>query len=124
MGSKPLEVGGVSVIMPAYNTAGEILNRIFGVEEAIGVLTSDYEVMALDDGSTDGTGAIAKDCLKSNPRLRLISYRENVGKGYALRLGFKEATRETGVFYRLKIIKWYQKNMNNKDARYRPVIPI
>ncbi|MEM2983456.1 MAG: glycosyltransferase [Candidatus Bathyarchaeia archaeon] len=55
VGSKALEVGGVSVIMPAYNAADEILNSIFRVEEAIGVLTSDYEVIVVDDGSTDGT---------------------------------------------------------------------
>ena len=69
------------VIIPTYNNAGTVSNVISDVK----MFCSD--VMVVNDGSTDNTLEI----LESTPDIRLISYKKNMGKGYALKRGLKEA---------------------------------
>lgn len=76
----------VSVIIPAYNEEKAIGNVI---EETIQIMDSlglPYEVIVVDDGSTDRTREVA-----SRYKVRLLSNTRNRGKGYALRRGFQHA---------------------------------
>jgi len=61
--------------------------------------TPDYEVIVIDDGSRDATGAVLAGLAKRfAPRLRVITHPENLGYGQALRSGFAAATKDL-VFY-------------------------
>ncbi|MBI5930224.1 MAG: glycosyltransferase family 2 protein [Chloroflexi bacterium] len=76
----------VSVIIPCYNevkTIQDVLQRVMAVEEA-------DEIIIVDDGSTDGT----RDILPTleNDLVRVVLHPQNMGKGAAVRTGFKEAT--------------------------------
>lgn len=90
--------GGLSVIMPAYNTAGQIIESLVRVERILDGVAGDYEVIVVDDGSEDGTRDVVESYLRLRPKVKLISYNENVGKGYALRRGFDMAGGEIVVF--------------------------
>lgn len=80
----------LSVVIPAYNEAsclGENLDRIVQFCQAKGWR---YEVLIVDDGSTDHTGEVIADCL--GPSVRLLSHEENLGKGAAVRTGVAATT--------------------------------
>jgi len=84
--------GRVSVIMPAFNEAACIRNSIVDVRKKFSEVFSDYEIIVVDDGSTDGTRNVAESFREKN--VRVISYNRNEGKGHAFRTGFYKATGE------------------------------
>lgn len=79
--------------MPTYNNSGTLKKVL---DE---VLVETTSVIVVNDGATDNTSEILKDF---ESRIELISYRENKGKGYALRQGFKRAT-ELGFTHAISI---------------------
>lgn len=88
----------ISVFFPCYN---EQDNVPLAVEEAVGVLEglgADFEVIIVDDGSSDGTGRIAEEIAERDSRVKVVYHRTNLGYGAALQSGFKAASKEL-VFY-------------------------
>jgi dolichyl-phosphate beta-glucosyltransferase len=77
----------ISVVIPAYNEE----NRIrLSLREACSFLDHtplDYEMIVVDDGSSDRTSEIVSDIASDTPNLKLMRYEKNRGKGYALRTG-------------------------------------
>lgn len=57
-----------------------------------------FEIIVVNDGSTDQTAAVTKNLQKQYPQLRLVSHEENLGYGASLRTGF-EASRYDWIFY-------------------------
>lgn len=86
----------VSCVMPAYNEHEVIRHAVQRVQQALERLTADFEIVVVDDGSTDGTGGIL-DAM-AGARLRVIHFPENRGYGRALRAGFATA-RHPLVFF-------------------------
>jgi glycosyltransferase involved in cell wall biosynthesis len=89
----------LSVFFPAYNDAPSLpalIHKTFAVLERY---VDDYEVVVVNDGSYDDTGAVLEGLSREfSPRLRVETHPENRGYGGALRTGFATATREF-VFY-------------------------
>lgn len=94
--------GGVihtlTILFPAYNDAGTIASLVVSARRTARGLTDDYEIVVVDDGSRDGTGAILDELRILVPELRVVRHEENRGYGAALRSGFSAATKEI-VFY-------------------------
>ena len=90
---------GISIVLPARNEAANI---VAAVEKSVAVaskLARQYEVIVVDDGSTDGTGAAVETLARTQyPRVRLITHRVNQGYGAALRTGFRHANHEFVFF--------------------------
>jgi glycosyltransferase involved in cell wall biosynthesis len=89
---------GVSVFFPAFNDEDSIGKLI---QEALDValrITTDYEVIVVNDGSSDGTAEVLNDLASKEPRLRVIHHPRNRGYGGALRSGFENATKDL-IFY-------------------------
>ncbi|MGE0133483.1 MAG: glycosyltransferase family 2 protein [Blastocatellales bacterium] len=89
---------GITVFFPAFNDEGSIARL---VREALAVLpqiTNDYEVIVVNDGSSDGTGAVLDELASKTPRLRVIHHPRNRGYGGALRSGFENAAKDL-IFY-------------------------
>lgn len=77
-------VPDLSIMVPLYNEEGNVmalLDRIQGVMSAIG---RSYEVVLVDDGSTDGTVAIVKEAVAKRSHLRAVFFRRNSGQTSAL----------------------------------------
>jgi len=90
--------GVLSVLIPAYNECESIAES---VRETIGVCREscdDYEIIVIDDGSSDDTYAQVKNLAAEDARVCVIQCAENQGKGFALRHGFEFARGQWIVF--------------------------
>lgn len=79
----------VSLVIPAYNEGKIISDTLHTACAKLAELAEDYEVILVDDGSTDNTTGLALDC--RDPHVRLESYSPNRGKGRAVRTGMLAA---------------------------------
>ncbi len=84
--------GRVSIIMPAYNEADCIEESIAKAKEQFEPLNPDYEIIVVDDGSTDATKRVVQRI--SDDKLKFVGYSRNEGKGFAFKKGFHRATGE------------------------------
>ncbi|MFQ5524843.1 MAG: glycosyltransferase [Thermoanaerobaculia bacterium] len=91
--SEPPEELALSIVVPVYNErylAAILLKRLFELELPY---VSRFEILVVDDGSTDGTSALLTEVAAANPeRMRLTLHQENQGKGAAIRTGIEQAT--------------------------------
>jgi glycosyltransferase involved in cell wall biosynthesis len=90
---------GLSVFFPAYNDAGTIASLVIRAMEVAGTLTADFEVIVVNDGSSDETPKILDELARLYPdHVRIVHHPQNRGYGGALRTGFKTASKDL-VFY-------------------------
>lgn len=89
---------GVSIFFPCYNDAQSIVLLVKTVFSVIKKYTNSYEVIVVDDASTDSSRKVLKLLAKKYKKLRLVFHSKNLGYGGALRSGFKEAKYEL-IFY-------------------------
>jgi glycosyltransferase involved in cell wall biosynthesis len=98
----------ISAFFPAFNDAGTIASMVVTALVTLRELTDDYEVIVVNDGSTDHTARIADELARVYPReVRVVHHGENRGYGGALRSGFATATKDW-IFY------------TDGDAQYDP----
>ena len=81
----------ISVVIPLYNEAESLPELAQWIERVMDENRFTYEVLFINDGSTDDSWAVIKDLHKRNPRLQGISFRRNYGKSPALNTGFQNA---------------------------------
>ncbi|MBL7189926.1 MAG: glycosyltransferase family 2 protein [Phycisphaerae bacterium] len=88
----------ISVFFPCYNeqeNVGPTVERAIVVLEK---LNADFDIIIVDDGSSDDTGKIAADIADRDDRVKVVHHPHNLGYGAALQSGFEAATKEL-VFY-------------------------
>src|SRR5262249_9633211 len=88
----------LSLVLPAYNEEAGLRQAIAGADGALARLADEYEVLVVDDGSHDGSAAIALDEASRRPRVRLLRHPVNRGYGSALRTGFEAVRFELVAF--------------------------
>lgn len=94
MNTKP----SISVFFPAYNDAGTIASLVVLADKTLREFTDDYEIIVVNDGSADHTGAVLAELEPKYPNLRVITHEKNKGYGGALRTGFTSSTKDL-IFY-------------------------
>jgi glycosyltransferase involved in cell wall biosynthesis len=98
---------GLSIFFPAYNDSGTIASLVIAARRAASRVTSDFEIIVVNDGSSDATGEIADELARTYPEVRVVHHPRNRGYGGALRTGFQEARKDV-IFY------------TDGDAQYDP----
>lgn len=84
----------ISVVIPCYNESENIVDAVRMITQGIDASVSAYEIIIVDDGSTDGSRTLITKLLEENGRIRAVYHQENRGKGAALRSGFGESRME------------------------------
>jgi len=87
----------LSVVVPAYNEARRLPNNLRKILEFLRGQSYSYEVLVVDDGSTDETVAQCQQVAVGDPRVRVIE-NPHYGKGYTVRTGMLEARGEIVLF--------------------------
>ena len=87
----------LSVLLPAYNEAERLRVNLFEVLKTLDEASTEadahpFELILVDDGSSDDTAGIARGVAQRDARVRVVSYKPNAGKGAALRRGFAAVT--------------------------------
>jgi glycosyltransferase involved in cell wall biosynthesis len=98
---------GLTVFFPAYNDGGTIASLVIAAVRTASRLTPDFEVLVINDGSSDSTAEVIDELARVYPEVRAIHHERNRGYGGALRSGFASASKEW-IFY------------TDGDAQYDP----
>jgi glycosyltransferase involved in cell wall biosynthesis len=88
----------ISAFFPCLNEQATVEPLTNKTVKVLKSLTDDFEVIIVDDGSTDDTAAIADRLAQQIPQVRVIHHQGNLGYGTALQSGFYAATKDL-VFY-------------------------
>jgi len=88
----------LSVIIPAYNEAPRIERTLEQLAGYLRAKVSEFEIVVVDDGSTDDTSRKVTLAAQKEPRVRLVSLPANRGKGFAVRQGVVAAKGDVICF--------------------------
>jgi glycosyltransferase involved in cell wall biosynthesis len=88
----------LSLVMPAYNEEKNIRLVIERADDVAKQMGLRYELIVVDDGSVDNTKIEVEGCAKLNGHVKIASYSNNIGKGFALRTGFSHAIGDLVIF--------------------------
>jgi glycosyltransferase involved in cell wall biosynthesis len=88
----------ITAFFPAYNDAATIGGLVAFTDAVLSRVTTDYEILVVNDASPDHMAAVLAEASARFPRLRVVTHSQNRGYGGALQSGFAHATKEL-IFY-------------------------
>jgi polyisoprenyl-phosphate glycosyltransferase len=81
----------ISIVSPIYQ-AENIANRlVVAIEQAVSKITNDYEIILVEDGSSDNSWVVIKDIARLNPKVKALKLSRNFGQHYAITAGLDES---------------------------------
>ena len=83
--------GLLSLVIPVYNEADSLTPLVAEIDEALAAFGSPYEIVFVDDGSTDGSYDVMRGLAEARDDVRVVKLRRNFGKAAALSHGFAAA---------------------------------
>jgi glycosyltransferase involved in cell wall biosynthesis len=98
-----------SIVLPCYNEGAHVLAELQRITEAMDASGIAYEVLAVDDASTDDTLAVLRSAAETMPNVRVVAFRRNGGSGTVRRLGTQQARGE--------IVVWTDADMTYPNER-------
>jgi glycosyltransferase involved in cell wall biosynthesis len=113
----------ITAFFPAYNDEHTIENIVRTAAQELGKITGDFEILVIDDGSRDNTGAIADRLAGEMPCVRVIHHPRNLGYGAALISGFKNARKDL-IFYTDGDGQYDVREIHNLLAELQPNIDL
>ena len=89
----------LSIVLPAYNEEENVEDAVTHVSEVAQSLDRAYEIILVNDGSSDRTGEIGRELEGRVPNFRLVEHYPNRGYGGALKAGFEAAEKDLITFF-------------------------
>lgn len=109
----------ISIVVPVYNEEDCLKECFKQITEVF--RDTDYELILVNDGSTDNSHQIILQLIESNPKIKYISYSENKGYSCAIKEGFEKSEKDFVSFLDADLqyspddlLKMYQYAKNNK----------
>jgi glycosyltransferase involved in cell wall biosynthesis len=99
----------VTVVLPCYNEQDHVLLELERISKAMDNSPYEYELLVIDDKSTDNTLAVLKEALPRFPQMRLVAFQRNGGSGTARRIGTADA--------RGRVVVWTDADMTYPNDR-------
>jgi polyisoprenyl-phosphate glycosyltransferase len=99
----------VTIVLPCFDEQDHVLDEVERISAAMDASGYTYELLAIDDASTDRTLAVLEEALPHYPHMRLMPFRRNGGSGTARRIGSLEARGE--------IVVWTDADMTYPNER-------
>lgn len=127
----------ISVVIPLYNEAESLPELEAWIRRVMDEHGFSYEILFVDDGSTDGSWQIIRGLQKSNPHIRAVKFRRNYGKSPGLHCAFERARGEVVItmdadlqdspeeipeLYRMIKQEGYDLVSGWKQKRYDPIL--
>jgi polyisoprenyl-phosphate glycosyltransferase len=103
------DVVDATIVLPCYNEQDHVLAEIDRITAAMDASEFSYELLAIDDKSTDNTLELLRGALSTHPKMRLIAFRRNGGSGTARRIGTNSALG--------RIVVWTDADMTYPNER-------
>lgn len=94
---KPIADVLISVVLPVFNEQGVLAQLQQSVEEALQTIGGQYEIIFVNDGSSDNSGSILDELAELNPRVRVLHFAKNFGHQAAVQAGLLHATGDAIV---------------------------
>lgn len=88
----------ISLVLPAWNEAEAIESAINEAVTALTRIADEFEIIVVDDGSSDDTAQIVQQAAQQMPQVRLVQHETNQGYGASLRTGFRSAKMDLVAF--------------------------
>jgi glycosyltransferase involved in cell wall biosynthesis len=118
----PHQAGGqqappvATVVLPCFNEADHVLAELQRITAALDASGLRYEVLAVDDASTDGTLAVLREAATTMPNVRVVAFRRNGGSGTVRRIGTQQARGE--------IVVWTDADMSYPNERIPELVQL
>ncbi len=87
----------ISVVLPVYNEEKNLEPLHGEITEVMADIGEDYEIVFVDDGSSDGSGAILERLAEEDDAVRVVTFRKNFGQSAALQAGFDHSEGDVVV---------------------------
>ena len=88
----------MTVLVPAFNEAANLTPTVERLIDALMITIEDFEIIIVDDGSTDDTAEVAERLARRHPQVRVVHNQRNMGLGYSYKRGYQEADKEFFVY--------------------------
>jgi glycosyltransferase involved in cell wall biosynthesis len=108
-GAAPPVAPHVTIVLPCYNEEEHVLLEVERIVKAMEASGYTYELLVIDDASTDGSLAILREATPSYPNMRVVAFRRNGGSGTVRRIGTQQARGE--------IVVWTDADMTYPNER-------
>jgi glycosyltransferase involved in cell wall biosynthesis len=107
--SEPLAPPVATVVLPCFNEADHVLAELKRITTSLDASGLTYELLAVDDASTDDTLAVLRAAALEMPTVRVLAFRRNGGSGTVRRIGTQQARGE--------IVVWTDADMSYPNER-------
>ena len=88
----------LSVVMPCYNEGKHIYSNLLKTVKIVSKFSKNFEIICVNDGSKDNSKSEIEKACRKDKHIKIVSYTQNKGKGYALKQGTKKATGDLIAF--------------------------